>query len=96
MYYRRFILTMVTCHRKGKVSQICIYIYIEENTKMRFFEPPFDMLMCLFRYTFFPGPDSDRIYDEDGYEYLAQNFPNIDYIDRCYIIDEVESIAEEL
>jgi len=44
------------------------------------------------------GPASDRIYEADGYEYLAQNFPNLDYIDRCYIVDEEigENMAAEL
>ena len=36
------------------------------------------------------GPDPNRIYDADGYTlYLLKYFPNLDYIDRCYIIDEV-------
>lgn len=34
------------------------------------------------------GPDSSRIYEADGYDYLAKNFPNLDYVDRCYIVDE--------
>mmetsp|Transcript_26363 Transcript_26363/g.56837 ORF Transcript_26363/g.56837 Transcript_26363/m.56837 type:complete len:333 (+) Transcript_26363:202-1200(+) len=35
------------------------------------------------------GPDSDRIYDEDGYTtYLPENFPKLDYIDRCYVVEE--------
>eukprot|EP00580_Thalassiosira_gravida_P010117 CAMPEP_0201638686 /NCGR_PEP_ID=MMETSP0493-20130528/17271_1 /ASSEMBLY_ACC=CAM_ASM_000838 /TAXON_ID=420259 /ORGANISM="Thalassiosira gravida, Strain GMp14c1" /LENGTH=311 /DNA_ID=CAMNT_0048111821 /DNA_START=93 /DNA_END=1029 /DNA_ORIENTATION=- len=35
------------------------------------------------------GPDSDRIYDEDGYTtYLSENFPKLDYIDRCYVVEE--------
>jgi len=43
------------------------------------------------------GPDSSRIYDVDGYDYLRDEFPKLDYIDRCYIVDE-ESVAvtEEL
>ena len=36
----------------------------------------------------FPGPDASRMYDADGYEYLAENFPKLDYIDRCYVVDE--------
>ena len=36
------------------------------------------------------GPDSNKIYDEDGYtKYLPKSFPKLDYIDRCYIVDEV-------
>ncbi len=36
------------------------------------------------------GPDSNRIYDVDGYtRYLPKNFPKLDYIDRCYVVDEV-------
>jgi len=42
------------------------------------------------------GPDSSRIYDEDGYDYLAEHFPNLDYIERCYIVDEEEGMSEEL
>jgi len=34
------------------------------------------------------GPDPERIYDTDGYEYLAKNFPKLDYIDHCYIMKE--------
>lgn len=36
------------------------------------------------------GPDSKRIYDVDGYtRYLPKNFPKLDYIDRCYVTEEV-------
>lgn len=36
------------------------------------------------------GPDSKRIYDEDGYtRYLPKSFPKLDYIDRCYVVAEV-------
>ena len=42
------------------------------------------------------GPESSRIYDVDGYtRYLPKNFPKLDYIDRCYVVDEV-GIGEEL
>mmetsp|Transcript_8344 Transcript_8344/g.18059 ORF Transcript_8344/g.18059 Transcript_8344/m.18059 type:complete len:356 (-) Transcript_8344:181-1248(-) len=34
------------------------------------------------------GPDPDKIYDEDGYDYLRKEFPKLDYIDRCYIVSE--------
>lgn len=36
------------------------------------------------------GPDSSKIYDVDGYTtYLPKKFPKLDYIDRCYVVDEV-------
>jgi cyclophilin family peptidyl-prolyl cis-trans isomerase len=36
------------------------------------------------------GPDPNRIYNIDGYsDYLPVNFPKLDYIDRCIIVDEV-------
>ena len=36
------------------------------------------------------GPDSRRIYAEDGYShYLPEQFPKLDFIDRCYVVDEV-------
>lgn len=36
------------------------------------------------------GPDSSKIYDVDGYTtYLPKKFPKLDYVDRCYIVDEV-------
>lgn len=35
------------------------------------------------------GPDSDKIYDVDGYTtYLPEKFPKLDYIDRCFIVGE--------
>merc|ERR1712127_823118 len=41
--------------------------------------PPFDK-----------GPDPAKIYAVDGYTtYLPKSFPKLDYIDRCYIVDEV-------
>lgn len=41
------------------------------------------------------GPDSSKIYDVDGYTtYLPKKFPKLDYIDRCYVVDEV-GIGEE-
>lgn len=37
------------------------------------------------------GPDPNRIYDIDGYDsYLSQNFPKLDYVNRCYVVDEVD------
>jgi len=42
------------------------------------------------------GPESNRIYDEDGYtSYLPNSFPLLDYIQRCYVVEEVD-IEEEL
>ena len=39
---------------------------------------------------FLLGPDPNRIYDIDGYtRYLPGKFPKLDYIDHCYIVDEV-------
>ena len=36
------------------------------------------------------GPDSNLIYDIDGYtKYLPKKFPKLDYIDKCYVVDEV-------
>lgn len=34
------------------------------------------------------GPDPSRVYDKDGYEYLAEHYPKLDYIDRCYVVNE--------
>lgn len=44
------------------------------------------------------GPDSILIYEEDGYtNYLPNNFPKLDTIQTCYIVDEVGMYtAEEL
>ena len=41
------------------------------------------------------GPDPEAIYEEDGYEYLADEFPDLDYIERCYIVDE-DDVGDEL
>mmetsp|Transcript_23096 Transcript_23096/g.51528 ORF Transcript_23096/g.51528 Transcript_23096/m.51528 type:complete len:301 (+) Transcript_23096:92-994(+) len=40
------------------------------------------------------GPDSARIYDEDGYAYLEEKFPDLDYLDTCYVV--AERISDEL
>jgi len=41
------------------------------------------------------GPSSTRIYEKDGYDYLKEESPSLNYIDECYITDEVGSdIAE--
>ena len=43
------------------------------------------------------GPDSKSIYDVDGYtRYLPKHFPKLDYIERCYVVDEVGIDAGEL
>jgi len=34
------------------------------------------------------GPDPQRIYEEDGYEYLKTDFPKLDYIKGCVIIPD--------
>ena len=40
------------------------------------------------------GPDVQRIHSTDGYEYLSQEFPELDYIERC-VVEEIGSEAEE-
>ena len=37
------------------------------------------------------GPESTRIYEEDGYNYLEKNFPKLDYLDICYVVAEQSS-----
>lgn len=39
------------------------------------------------------GPESSRIYQDDGYAYLSKEFPELDYIDRCYVVDEQTELA---
>jgi peptidyl-prolyl cis-trans isomerase A (cyclophilin A) len=41
------------------------------------------------------GPDPQLIYQKDGYEYLKQNFPQMDYMDTCRIVDG-QTLEEEL
>ena len=42
------------------------------------------------------GPDSRLIYAEDGYtHYLPKNFPKLDAIQACYVVDEVGLYTEE-
>lgn len=41
------------------------------------------------------GPDSSRIYDADGYDYLQEEFPRLDYIDRCFIVNEEATALTE-
>ena len=36
------------------------------------------------------------MYDPDGYNYLCENFPNLSYIDRCFIVDEEPGLLDEL
>ena len=36
------------------------------------------------------GPESQRIYAE-GYEYLAKDFPELDYIDTCRVVPAEEA-----
>ena len=45
------------------------------------------------------GPDSQKIYLRDGYEYLGQNFPELSYIKQCTILPSEgngEASQEEL
>jgi len=42
------------------------------------------------------GPDPHRIYEEGGYEYLEQNFPKMDYIERCWVEEVEVGTTEEL
>ena len=37
------------------------------------------------------GPDPQKIYAADGYEYLKEEFPMMDYINSCVIIREHRS-----
>ena len=39
------------------------------------------------------GPDPQRIYQKDGYEYLKQEFPQMSYIQTCSIIDSFTNYA---
>jgi len=42
------------------------------------------------------GLESEKMYDVDGYTtYLPKQFPKLDYVDRCYIVDEV-GLGEDL
>jgi len=43
------------------------------------------------------SPDSTLIYEEDGYtKYLPKKFPKLDYIDRCYVVEEagIDALSE--
>jgi len=35
------------------------------------------------------GPDTAVMYESDGYDYLKKNFPKLDYIERCFVVDEL-------
>jgi len=37
------------------------------------------------------GPDSGKIYEKDGYEYLKRDFPEMDYISNCQVVGEMEA-----
>ena len=41
------------------------------------------------------GPDPQKIYPKDGYEYLKREFPDLDYIESCDIVGE-SGVEEEL
>ena len=36
------------------------------------------------------GPDPQRVYRDDGYEYLRRAFPELDYARRCVVRGEGE------
>lgn len=36
------------------------------------------------------GPDPQKMYAEDGYVYLKQEFPEMDYINSCWLVEEEE------
>ena len=40
------------------------------------------------------GPEPTRIYEEDGYDYLAKDFPDLNYLDTCYVV--AEQVSDEL
>jgi cyclophilin family peptidyl-prolyl cis-trans isomerase len=42
------------------------------------------------------GPVIDRIYREDGYEYLRREFPEMSYIHECHIVSGQDEDEEEL
>jgi cyclophilin family peptidyl-prolyl cis-trans isomerase len=41
------------------------------------------------------GPDSQRIYMEDGYRYLKKKFPLLSYIQQCKIVGSVPAFASD-
>lgn len=42
------------------------------------------------------GPDPQEIYKEDGYEYLKREFPRMDYIETCVIVEGDDEADVEL
>ena len=42
------------------------------------------------------GPDTNTIYAEDGYEYLADRYPLLDKINKCYVLEEYHLPDDEL
>lgn len=42
------------------------------------------------------GPDPQKIYREDGYEYLQKEFPRLSYLNKCRILSANDSEEEEL
>lgn len=41
------------------------------------------------------GPDHQKIYPVDGYEYLRRDFPKMDYLEKCWIVGD-SSKSEDL
>jgi cyclophilin family peptidyl-prolyl cis-trans isomerase len=41
------------------------------------------------------GPSSQKIYPKDGYDYLKKEFPELDYVETCAIVDG-SGVEEEL
>jgi cyclophilin family peptidyl-prolyl cis-trans isomerase len=42
------------------------------------------------------GPDSSKIYEVDGYDYLEREFPELDYLGTCTIVHDHEFGVDEL
>lgn len=42
------------------------------------------------------GTDPQRIYQDDGYEYLGKQFPELDYIEKCRVEEIGSSVEKEL
>ena len=42
------------------------------------------------------GTDPQRIYQDDGYEYLGTQFPELDYIEKCRVEEIGSSVEKEL
>lgn len=41
------------------------------------------------------GPDQQRIYMEDGYDYLQKEFPHMSYVHKCEVVSTASLIDEE-